>query len=514
MKNQFLTLFYFLLSTPFLLAQVQLDPTFGTEGKVITNMYGNQTASEFLVQLDGKIVVVGTNNLIGSGLPHFMMLRYSANGTIDSTFGANGFVYTDFDDSFSSYATSLEIQSDGKLVAAGFVYNVNSGDDDFALVRYNANGILDSAFGINGKVTTNINNEGNHAYDVAIQKDGKILLTGSSYFSTALVRYNSNGTLDNNFGVNGIVYTTLSNIFWSSLDYLAIQLDGKIIAGGYYSVNIQTADFALVRFNVDGTIDTTFGNQGKVITPIGDYLDYISAIKIQTDGKILAIGRSTNIQNYTDFSLARYNIDGTLDSTFGLNGKVITEITSLDDDAKSVVIQSNGNIIVAETANIGNEDSANFSMISYLPNGLVNTDFGKNGIVATRFSGQYDWAQSIALQSDDKIILGGNSGENPDFALCRYNTITSNVFSNIVKDFNVDVFPNPTNNNLNIQLTENNHTIIQIEIRNFLGQIMYQTNTIQNNKAEINFSKYNKGLYFAVIILDNNQQLIQKIVVQ
>jgi uncharacterized delta-60 repeat protein len=203
-----------------------------------------------------------------------------------------------------------------------------------------------ASFGANGKVTTDIlNGYLDEASSIAIQGDGKIVAAGRSYDNEnafALVRYNRDGTLDMSFDTDGIVTTKIEN---NAANSVAIQSDGKIVAAGHNWDNGSNYDFALVRYSSDGSLDTGFGANGKVITAIGAYSEAIN-IAIQNDGKIIAAGYSYNGSNY-DFALVRYSSDGSLDAGFGANGKVTTAIGSAGDEAKGVAIQDDGKIVAA-----------------------------------------------------------------------------------------------------------------------------------------------------------------------
>ena len=248
----------------------------------------------------------------------------AAAGDLDTSFDSDGKVTTEVG-STDDFARSVAIQSDGKIVAAGF--SSNGSDWDFALVRYNTDGSLDTSFDSDGKVTTAIGSGDDHAVSVAIQSDGKIVAAGYSNGSNwdfALVRYNTDGSLDTNFDSDGKVTTAIGG----GADYavsVAIQSDGKIVAAGYS--NGSNFDFALVRYNTDGSLDTSFDSDGKVTTDFGSGSDYGSSVTIQSDGKIVAAGGSSNGSN-RDFALVRYNTDGSLDTSFDSDGKVTTAIGS------------------------------------------------------------------------------------------------------------------------------------------------------------------------------------------
>jgi uncharacterized delta-60 repeat protein len=332
-------------------------------------------------------VVAGSSYNSNSSKFDFALVRYNANGTLDTGFGTGGtgIVTTSIGNSYD-YANALGIQPDGRIVVAGRSFNSNSNKYDFALVRYNANGSLDTTFGTNGKVTTSIGNGSvnDYANALGIQLDGKIVVAGYSYNGTkyyiSLVRYKTDGTLDadpvTGFGAthSGIVTTSIGSVN-DEAHALVIQSDSKIVvAGSSYDNTSSKYKFALVRYNTDGTLDadpvTGFGTGGIVTTPIGSdgYWDYAYALGIQSDKKILAAGSSNNGSNY-DFALVRYNTDGTLDADpvtgFGTGGIVTTPIGSSDDYARALGIQSNGRIVVAGYSLIGS--NYDFALVRYLP---------------------------------------------------------------------------------------------------------------------------------------------------
>jgi uncharacterized delta-60 repeat protein len=344
-----------------------LDASFGTGGKVTTN-FGSpfDGARSVAVQRDGKIVAAG-GSVINS-FNDFALARYNSNGTLDNSFGTGGKVITDFacatasicgNAGVSAQAYSVAVQPDGKLVVAGEA-NIDGGDD-FALVRYNSNGTLDTTFGRSGKVTTDFGllQQGFSyalAYSVAVQTDGKLVVAGQAaingVYDFALARYNSNGTLDTTFGTGGKVTSNFASPNDGAFS-VAVQPDGKIVAAGFAGF-----DFALARYNSNGTLDASFGTGGKVMTDIAGRNDAAFAAAIRRDGKIVAAGR-TFINGGFHSGLARYNSNGTLDTTFGAGGKVTTNFGGYDDQVSSVAVQAEGKIVAAGGATLnGGSDFA------------------------------------------------------------------------------------------------------------------------------------------------------------
>jgi len=301
-------------------------------------------------------------------------------------------------------ARSIAVQADGKIVVAGSA-------GGFALARYNPNGSLDTSFGVSGKVITHIGTGDTSANAIVIQSDGRIVAAGygsnGAYF--ALVRYNMNGSLDTSFGGTGIITTSVGGNSSAEANAVALQTDGKIIAVGE-SYNGSNQDFAIVRYNVDGTLDQTFGGSGKVVTPIGPGYDIAHSVAIQTDGGIVVAGEAWNGGSY-DFGVVRYNSDATLDTSFNGTGKVMTPINFSHDWGRAVSIQSDGKIVVAGDSYYESPQSPEMALVRYNIDGSLDTLFHESGIVRTQI-GRYSAAYATAIQSDGKIVAAGYSDDN------------------------------------------------------------------------------------------------------
>jgi uncharacterized delta-60 repeat protein len=270
------------------------------------------------------------------------------------------------------------------------------------------------------KVVTDFGSGSDYGASVAVQADGKIVVAGScvdNFDDFALARYNSNGNLDTGFGSGGKVLTD----FASSSDLakgVALQSDGKIVVAGESHSGTVTGDFALARYNANGTLDTSFDLDGKVTTDFASLVDRVWGVALQADGKILLVGQSQRGGTGHDFALARYNANGTLDATFNGDGKVTTDFPlSNDDFGYGVALQADGKIVVAGSS------SLDFALARYNANGSLDVTFDSDGMVTTDF-GADDEAYVVALQSDGKIVACGSSGvfvgTGYDFALARY----------------------------------------------------------------------------------------------
>jgi uncharacterized delta-60 repeat protein len=398
-----------------------LDFCFGVGGKVSTSIGANFGGANALeIQADGKIVVAGDDLYVrpgGFGDQDFTLVRYMPNGGLDFGFGVNGKVSTPIGPGNDS-AFALGIQSDGKIVVAGNMSNGNN--NDFAVVRYNTNGSLDTTFDTDGIVTTGFGVNNDDARALVIQSDGKILVAGSTSNSTSdlmLVRFNTNGSLDTTFDTDG----KLSTDFGSSYEVassVGIQSDGKILVAGTSTSGGISADFALARYNTNGSLDTTFDGDGKVTTAISATDDNATALRIQSDGKIVLAGYSSSNGFDSSIVLARYNTNGSLDTTFDTDGKVITVFGANFDDARALGIQSDGKILIAGR-NGSTYGEYDVLLARYNPNGSLDTTLDGDGQTTIDLGSSGDIARALGIQSDGKVVIAG-SGGSAIFATARF----------------------------------------------------------------------------------------------
>ena len=338
-------------------------------------------------------------------------------GDLDPSFGTGGQVITPILSGYDG-AGALVLQPDGKLVAAGHAYNANN--NTLALVRYNADGSLDGNFGTGGKVTTAIGTASGGAA-LVLQPNGKLVAAGYTFTGSrtqfALVRYLATGSLDTSFGTGGKVATPIGSID-DEVSALVLQPDGKLVAAGYTDKG-NNITFALVRYDADGSLDTSFGTGGKVTTPIGSIDDEAFALVLQPDGKLVVAGYTSSASN-TAFALVRYNADGSLDTSFGTGGKVTTPIESIGNQVFALVLQPDGKLVAAGYANDGSNQD--FALVRYSPDGNLDGSFGTGGKVITPVSGTFGEVNALVLQPDGKLVAAGYSynGSDTDFALARY----------------------------------------------------------------------------------------------
>lgn len=404
-----------------------LDTSFDVDGKTTIDFgLGASQANAIAVQADGKIITAGSGFSGALGKNRFLLSRLNPNGSLDNTFGDAGTIIARFPPPCSNCpapspaAVAIGIQPDGKIVVAGA---------NFELLRFNPDGSADNAFGDAGKVAPRFT-ENNvslvaEASSLILQSDGKAVIGGTistsgSQYDFAVARFNANGSLDTAFGTNGLVRTD----FVGKTDVaeaLAITTDGKIVAAGYAFTDTR-ADFAAARYNADGTLDTTFSGDGKATAGFAGRTDVAYAVSIQAEGKILLGGYASNGVD-TDFALFRLTSDGSPDTAFGSNGSVIAPISLNGDIAYSMVTLPNGNIVLGglSYAQSSSGDSS-FALARFNPKGVLDSTFGSGGRIFTDFADGTDVAFSLALQPGGKLIAAGYAtvGGKRQIALARY----------------------------------------------------------------------------------------------
>lgn len=419
-KASLLATVFSLLFSVALAASGDLDTTFSGDGRVITDINAGSFdfAGGITVQSNGKITVAGASN------DNFAVLRYLSNGTLDTLFSADGKVLTNFGG--ADGAEDLAIQSNGKIVVTGtscLTGNWPDGDCDAVLARYNPNGALDTTFSVDGKLRTDFGGGTNGTWSgMAVGADGKITVAGYMHnganFDFVVYRYTANGALDTTFSGDGMVNINFPTGPEDLATDLAIQ-SGKIVLGGVSCDVVgaapwQNCDFAVARLNANGSLDTTFSGDGRQVINFGG-LDLSDGIALQSDGKILLAG---NKETPTDsfFALTRLNPNGALDPTFRGTGKVLTSFgAGSGAHGSDVRVQADGKILVVGRA------KGNFALARYNTDGTLDTTFSGDGRVLVNF-GFDDIGWVIGVQpSDGKYVLAGrrDDGTQSDVALAR-----------------------------------------------------------------------------------------------
>ncbi|MBT2444062.1 DUF11 domain-containing protein [Streptomyces sp. ISL-36] len=378
-----------------------LDPGFGDAGRVVSDLGGYEQAQAVAVQPDGRIVAVGGIDLNGGD---FALARYLPDGSLDAGFGDGGRVFTDIDGG-ADVAQGVALQSDGAIVVVGTSESTTVGGFYVTVARYHPDGTPDLAFGDNGRAVTDFGSGGaDDGAAVAIQPDGLIVVAGQSAGDFALARYNPDGSLDNGFGGDGLVTTDFAGGADAARS-LAVRTDGRIVAAGHHGAG-PAYDFAVARYNPDGGLDTTFSADGRATVDFGAD-DMGHAVALHTDGRVVVAGGSGN-----DFAVARLLADGNPDASFSGDGRTTTDFDGGSELARAVVLQPDGRIVAA------GRRGGDFALARYQTDGSLDIGFSGDGRTVTDFAGGFEEAYGVALQSDGRIVAAGY--RDGDFALARY----------------------------------------------------------------------------------------------
>ena len=488
-----------------------LDSDFDADGKVTTDF--NMKADEgraLAIQADQKIVVAGISH---NGTDNdFALVRYNIDGTLDNSFGDNGKVVTDINN--NDFVHAVVVQPDGKIIVAGHTFP--GANYDITLVRYNADGTLDNSFSEDGIVFINVGNE-DQCRSVALQGDGKIIAAGFHNNGTdkdfTVVRFTSGGSLDESFGDHGIVTTTIGAAD-ETAEFVTIQSDGKIILAGYYD-NGSDNDIAVVRYNSDGELDNTFGEDGIVKTPVGSAGDVATSVVMQGNGKILVAGYYDNGLD-RDVVILRYNTDGSLDDSFGADGINTLSVGEGVDYTEDLVLQPDGKILV--TGYTFNGADYDLFLLRCNSDGTLDNTFGDDGIVFTTFGSTNDYGKDVAMQNNGRIVVAGftYNGENNDFAVARYlSGLTVGIVDFSFQDNSVLIYPNPLRNETTLKYELLNSETITISLYNMQGILVetflsQQRRLAGSHEESINIADtIPAGCYFLVISNGSGNQGIR-----
>jgi uncharacterized delta-60 repeat protein len=458
-----------------------LDPTFDGDGIAAYSLPGvNPFINAIAVQPDGKIVVAGEN---GSPTNDFLVVRLTTTGALDGSFGVNGYTFTDIASNGFDNASDVLVQPDGKIVLAGTWSDPNSSASQFAIARYNTNGNLDLAFAGTGRRRVAFTNESS-CLDVALQSDGKLVMTGDMLFDTndfdfAVARVNADGTTDNGFDGDGILSTGIGGNDFAGA--VAIQSDGKIVVAGG-NLPGGTANGEIVRYLTNGALDNSFDGDGKRIITGLTGNPFECDVAIQPDGQILYLDSKVEANGNQKFALYRMSPNGALDPSLDANGEALIDFNPLTSDHErgtALALLPDGRILVVGVGNLfymarlwpdgsidqggqltmafqdpsygpnSNEQSfgmaiqadgkivavgdiaradftgRNFALARMLPDGQLDPSFGDAsdpGRTTFGFGGE-ETAKAVVIQPDGKIVAAGTvtNGSNVDFMVARFN---------------------------------------------------------------------------------------------
>jgi uncharacterized delta-60 repeat protein len=511
-----LTLCLFQFSSSLVFSQAgSLDPSLSGNGKLRTSI-GNSISEAFAVTVqpaDQKILVAGDyiqDAQYGGGYS-FCAARYLPDGTLDNSFGVGGKLLIILGNASSS-AHSIAIQADGKILLAGSYY-INS-NPELCLIRLTADGIPDNTFNNGGFVFLSSWT----GMRVVLQPDGKIIVSGSYYVpgsptnkaNFGVVRYNSNGIIDNSFGTNGQVITDVGGR--DLVTGLALQPDGKIVVTGYRDNNYIVA----VRYMSSGNLDYSFGSGGKSYITIGDGQDCGAAgMTLQSDGKILIVGQYTTQTYARNFIIVRLNSNGTLDNSFAGNGKKGVNFNGFDF-GYAIAQQANGKIVVVgQTLHDMNSTQYQFALCRLNIDGSLDNNFGDAGKVAVGWTDYMAVGNSVAIQANGRIVAAGISGS--DIGVMRFlasgsnqvNAQTPEAEQTITPELSssIRIYPNPASNQLQVSgLIQDGPTILTV--MDISGKTLMSKIVVAQSNYAIDISGLAPGNYLLMITGNKKQQSI------
>jgi len=488
-----------------------LDQTFGVNGSTITDLgIGYDQCSGLVIQPDQKIVIAGRGYIDNGWYP--TLIRMNTDGTLDDTFDSDGIAKGDVPHSTSFYAEAdaLALQPDGKFL---YAFHLDFfGQDGLAVTRFNSDGSIDNDFGSNGTATQLVMTESNYSNSLLLQADGKILITGNGQAydnapnSMLAVRFDADGQIDQSFADNGIfVFNqgTNSRIYDAKQDG-----DGKIVMAcssgysGYW-------DYVIVRLNEDGSFDETFGEAGIASFNISDSYDSPKFLTLREDGSVIVVGYAySDDGSNMNMAMVSLTSGGVIDTAFGNEGIVVTPFGDGDDIAESVTIAPDGKILIAGH----HEDFYIYgAVLRFNANGEPDTSFGTDGIVLID---AYSYIiENIKLQADGKIVVcgwTGFSGTNEHhFTASRLLYEGANSTNDAdMKENQISVFPNPASDFVSIQGIT---SLALITISDITGKTVMNEYVIQN--AILDISNLDMGIYM-MTVLENGGSTTKKVIVQ
>ncbi|TNE47691.1 MAG: T9SS type A sorting domain-containing protein [Bacteroidetes bacterium] len=415
-----------------------IDSTYGTNGVVLADIDTGSSdyAKSVLVQSDGKVVVAGYSEK--SGNKNLALIRLLVNGSLDPDFGTAGIVLSDLGSDDRFYAAALDEHQN--IIVGGY-----SNGGDFATVRYLPDGSPDESFGSNGIVFTDFQNDFDYAKALVLQPDGKIVVAGSSAdpdhpggADFALIRYNSNGSPDTTFGDQGKVLTAIGP-GWDEVWGIVIQADGKLLVGGETEGDPYLQP-CMARYNPDGTLDTSFGSGGFVVESFNSGHSNARWIGLAPDGKIITVGRAD-----PSYRIARYHRDGSPDPSFNGTGELILDQSVMSTGLVSGVVTADGRIAVGGSGRLPS-NSSNFLVGRINPDGTVDTTFGENGFLTRGVTFGGSDVTAMASTPDGNLIAvgSGSDGGSPDFTIVKYlNDLQVGTLNFESPAKEVLVYPNP-----------------------------------------------------------------------
>lgn len=479
-----------------------LDFTFGDNGIKLFSVEGESTRGQKILVLDDNSIILGfIREIRMNGAIYnkgFYIYKLFNNGDIDNDFGQNGYLYFPNGDNGDSYIHSIAKQSDDKILLKCNI------DGEPKLVRIYQDGNFDLTYGNNGIQSIDGGKE------IALQSNDKVIVA-SQFFDGynnlyKFLRYDTNGSLDLSFGDDGIIITDISDYRFDLNAAIKIQNDDKIIVvGRSYDYGAEFHP-VITRFTENGFLDNTFGNNGTIIATFSTESELGEFNDIGLFNEQIIVGGNYHYSGGTGGfgglkpAVIRFNMDGTYDNSYGNQGKVVLDTQyDANDYLRSIKVQSNGKVLLGGGASYPFPISqTNLFVIKLNYDGDLDSNFGNNGAFITSFNNsQTSYVTDLKLQDNGEILAFGvtkvNNNEFRNAIICRINNELLNTSN--VKDFSkTSIYPNPTQNTL---FVESQQQIENVKIYNLQGQLI-----IEGYTTRVDVSNLNAGLYFVQVEVD------------
>lgn len=510
MKLLSLPFFLILIPSIFIAQSLTIDPEFGFGGFNIHNYSSMDDESTAIVQdSEGSYLIACHSEIFGSG--QVVISKFTSEGLLDLSFddaGVSTYVFNNFD----VYVSNILIQPDGKILVSGNV-EIEDNNWDLFILRKNADGSNDSSFGSGGAVTFDIGPDDENIIGLDLDDSGNIYLSGeidnaSDNDDVLLMKFNSLGNIDTSFGEEGIVRLAIGNGDDQGR-HLVLQEDGKIVVSGYLDTG-DNDDLLLMRFNENGSPDSNFGNNGTVITTVGENDDKSWRVKIQGDGKILHAGTTEILDNEWQAVIVRYLPDGTLDTTFGNNGISSPYFGPGGESFNDFQILENGRIICIGYAE--NDSDFKLSIALLESDGSVNESIG---YFETGIGFNDDSGEACLINSEGDLVITGitYNGNDWDYFIAKFNL---NQEVKIEEEFEntsttIQVFPNLIENENYISSHNITSHSVEISLMDLMGNRIKkieknELDPMGNNLIKVNLPNHISSGYYILEIEFNNKR--------
>jgi uncharacterized delta-60 repeat protein len=495
-----------------------LDPSFSNDGKYTEDFGFQDNLTDVKVQPDGKIIVAGTAlNTAFSG--QLLIKRINADGTSDNTFSDDGTVI--INDYTESYAYECKILPDGKILVAGSIAN-EMYQFSLAVFKLNADGSFDTSFGVDGRSIISLVTGDTQVYDMEVDANGKIIVAGNmvtlgEYGKPMVCRLNADGTMDTTFANNGVAtydVTNDDNVFRN----VAIDNDGRIVAAGHWGLGITgdgqiNNDALVVRLLPDGSVDNTFGDAGKLIFPVHNSIDDLFGLEITSINEIYVCGYTIMPDATFDGLLAKVDEYGSLVASVGGDG--IVEFNAGPQDVFADVILYEDQLYIGGSSGGFMFENRDFLLMRYELDGTIDESFGLSGLTLTTIFASFDDANALTIQADGKILLAGkgNNSTNNDIAVTRYLN-DANVHVNEQGQLSYQLFPSLLKGGEWIHAQWTNGLFTECRVMNLNGQLVHQENIAPSARGlQVSTENWASGMYHVVMLNNGMPAASSKVII-